>query len=139
MDSKDPSKWGENLLGKALMNIRDVLKKEMVPLEAAMPSEAAMTSDASMPSEAAMPLEAAAAPSRKKSRGKPTVGTLAPAAEVTVPSTAIVQEAPIEEQPIAPQVALPQVAPQTISQGGAPATKRTLRMSGKRKNNSPSA
>ena len=28
VDSKDPAKWGENVLGKALMNIRDVLRAE---------------------------------------------------------------------------------------------------------------
>jgi ribA/ribD-fused uncharacterized protein len=28
MDSKDPAKWGENLLGKSLMNIRELLRSE---------------------------------------------------------------------------------------------------------------
>jgi ribA/ribD-fused uncharacterized protein len=153
LDAKDPSKWGENVLGKALMNIRDVLKKEAV-------SDVSSGADAmplAMPD--AMPLampdaaDATATTSRKKSRdkpsvgkpsvgkpsvGKPSVGTFAPstgtASDITIPSIAVAEEQPLmEEAPIAQQpIAQQPMAQQPIAQGGV--TKRTLRMSGQRKN-----
>jgi ribA/ribD-fused uncharacterized protein len=122
VDAKDPSKWGENVLGKALMNVRDVLK-ESVP-------EAAVE----VPAEVVPAIEAA--PSKKKSRGKPTVGTIAPASDITIPSIAIA-----EPQAQALAQAPVQAQEQPMVQGGAPVnpTKRTLRMSGQRKKKLPSA
>lgn len=89
-DAKDSSKWGENILGKALMSIRDTLKTEKpVMMEPVV--------------EAPVP-----AP-RKKSMGKPKVGSIAPPVEIAVEEVA---EEPIQlEQVPSAAIAAPITAP----------------------------
>jgi hypothetical protein len=113
LDAKDPSKWGENILGKALMNIRDTLKESAA---AASDGVAVIADEVTAASDAAPP--------QKKSRARPKVGTLA---GITVPSMAVAQEQPLA--PSAPAAVAP--VEQPMVQGGA--TKRTLRMGGKHK------
>ena len=110
VDAKDSTKWGENVLGKALMNIRDALQAEK-PLQEAPP-----------------------APSKKSSR-KPSVGT-----RLQTPSEAIVPPIIVEEKSEEESVAkIPiyeqPVVKQSIIQGGVQ-TKRTLRKGGQQKNHS---
>lgn len=81
VDAKDSTKWGENILGKALMNIRDVLQAEK-PVE-----------------EPPVPV-----PSKKSTR-KPTVGSVAPA----VPAVPAVPVAPTVVPAAAP-LSVPSVA-----------------------------
>ena len=122
------------------MNIRDVLKEAEMP-KAEMP-EAAMPPIEVVPEAEMPPAEAVAAPSRKKSRGKPTVGVLAP--EASIPPI-VLEEEPLaapSAQPLAAPSAQPLAQPlaqpfaQPLTQGGASmvATKRTLRISGQQKN-----
>ena len=103
LDAKDPSKWSENVLGKALMNIRDVLKHNL-PVAPASIQEPSI---------------------RKKSRGKPSVGkfpvttsasqdTSVTGTQIKIPSIAVA-DVPLEEAPL------------------VNATRRTLRMGGRNK------
>jgi ribA/ribD-fused uncharacterized protein len=105
LDAKDTTKWGENILGKALMNIRDTLKESVAPAAEASVAEASAVEPEVVP----IPV------SQKKSRARPSIGTLPPSG-IAIPSMAIAQ------------------APPPAAQGGA--TKRTLRMSGQQKNKS---
>jgi ribA/ribD-fused uncharacterized protein len=138
VDAKDPSKWGENVLGKALMNIRDVMRESAAP-----PAEPAVAVPADTVPADAVP----AAPSRKK-RGKPSVGTFAPTEEaippIVLPSleeppmAQPVAEQPVAEQPVAEQPVAEQPAAQPpVAQGGK--AKRTLRVNAQQKNKSPSS
>ena len=86
IDAKDSSKWGENVLGKSLMNIRDVLQAEM-PIVAPAVAPAA---------------EPPVSAPRKKSMSKPKVGSIAPT--TGVPPEAIA--APVAA-PAKPSVAKP--------------------------------
>ena len=137
LDAKDPSKWGENILGKALMNIRDVLKESAMPeavpeampeipeampeIPEAMPEAVPEAVPKAMPEiPEAMPeaIPEAVPASKKKSRARPAIGALPPSG-MAIPSMAIAKEQPVEAP--APPAA----------QGGA--TKRTLRMGGQHK------
>ena len=91
VDAKDSSKWGENVLGKTLMNIREVLQAEKPVMEPA--------------AEPPVP-----AP-RKKAASKPKVGSFAPIMEVPTEAVA----APVAPAP----VAAPAAAPASIAKPAA--------------------
>ena len=102
VDAKDPSKWGENVLGKALMRIRDSLK------------ETSATATTAATATVLEPKPEELVPPPKKSARKPPVGSIAPPIalaleklsenpEMQIPSIAIAKPA----APAAPAVQAP--------------------------------
>ena len=107
MDSKDPAKWGENVLGKSLMNIRELLRSEQ-PLpsikkrrppvssaKTAIADAATTTTTATTSTTDATAATAATVPVSVKKRA-----SVAKAASVTVPISS--KEASIHPQNEAP-------------------------------------
>jgi ribA/ribD-fused uncharacterized protein len=113
-DSKDPAKWGENILGKALMNIRDLLRSEQAN---PVPKPRVATSKtASVASSVAEPVPAAIAKPSKSSRAsasasasakpsKPPVAVPASASASAKPPVAVPASA--SAKPSKPPVAVP--------------------------------
>jgi len=102
VESKDPSKWGDNILGKTLMNIRDILRAEQptVPVKKGKPAVA--TSVVTSAATSAVPISAVKKrPSVAKSVTQAAQAPIAPV--ITIPSMAIAT-------PSKPSVAKPSVA-----------------------------
>ena len=92
-DAKDVSKWSENALGKVLMNIRDILRRDVA---------APMVEPMTAPIEASMaaPVAASVASSiTKMKKPKRITSSVVPIAQVEAPIAQV--EAPIAVAPIA--------------------------------------
>ena len=132
VDSKDPAKWGENVLGKALMNIRDVLRAEQSEPPVKEPSvrkkrppvsslKTSVTTASALPASAlpasALPASALPAPTRPVSAMKRAsmvskassvipVATIAePVAEVALPVAEVAAPVSEPERVVAPVAA----------------------------------
>jgi len=123
VDAKDITKWGENVLGTALMNIRDVLQAEQ-PMVAPI---AAPIAEPPIAEPIAAPPIAKPSASRKKAASKPTVGSVAPAITLAeeIPSEAVA--APVAAPAAAPAAAKPSSVLNMLK-AAAPATKRKPRV-----------
>jgi hypothetical protein len=104
MDSKDPAKWGENLLGKALMNIRDVLRSEQPSIKKRRPpvSSALKTSATTAEIAPVVPVSAEIAPVVPVVPVVPVSAKRKSVAKTVIPSVAVAKAASIQTQNEAP-------------------------------------
>ena len=139
VDSKDPAKWGENILGKALMNIRELLHTEQSEASVKTePSEASVKTEPSIkkrrpPVSRAAQVEKVAPVSSKETiplqNMSEPISIAAVAAPVAVPVAAPVA-APVAESMAAPAV-VPVAEPIAASAAPVAAERRRPRVASK--------
>ena len=88
IDSKDPANWGENVLGKALMNIRDILRSEQ-PVKQSRPRASSAIGKKPSRAPASVPAPVPASVPAPVAASAPIASVVAPASESAIPSMAI--------------------------------------------------